>query len=131
MQEAGPGRVEAIPGLPSLVGGYLVWWELNVKVSLIGVHSRARSRGLRLFTVCQHAVGWDGRSLERGDSGGLPFPESISGWWLAVEGCGQPSSSSACVPRVARPEGSPAAVGSGTGPACVPVGTLSSSLLPS
>ena len=37
----------------------------------------------------------------KGETQGLPFPESISGWWLAVEGCGQPSSSSACVPRAA------------------------------
>ena len=67
----------------------------------------------------------------KGETQGLPFPESISGWWLVAEGCGQPSSSSACVPRAARAEGSPAAVGSGTGPGCVPMGTLSSSLLPS
>lgn len=124
--------MEAIPGPPSLVGGYLVWWELNVKVSLIGVHAGPGAEQRFKDSSLSASVLWVGMADPwKGETQGLPFPESISGWWLAVEGCGQPSSSSACVPRVARPEGSPAAVGSGTGPACVPMGTLSSSLLPS
>lgn len=68
-REAGPGRVEAIPGLPSLVGGYLVWWELNVKVSLIGVHSRARSRGLKTLHCLPACCGFGMADPWKGDSG--------------------------------------------------------------
>ena len=91
----------------------------------LGVYSRARSRGLRTLH-CLPAWLWVGMADPwKRETQGLPFPESISGWWLAVAG------SSACMPRVARAEEPPTPVGSGTGPGCGPMGILSSSLLPS